>query len=152
MEVYPENLKTELDWLNSLKIDNREFVYHSVDVGNPHVVIFLDESIENFPVEEIGHQIEYHENFKPSRTNTEFVNVKEKNNLVMRVHERGACETQACASGAMATVIAACELNLCDKDVWITVKQPGGELKIKHGNELYLKGPAEISFQGNIEW
>jgi diaminopimelate epimerase len=135
-----------------LKINDKKFIYHLINVGNPHAVIFLDEPVEKFPVEEIGHQIEYHPKFQPDRTNTEFVNVVRKNYLKMRVHERGACETQSCGSGSVAAVIAACGLNFCDKYEWVTVKQPGGELKIKYGKELYLRGPAEISFYGTINY
>ena len=135
-----------------LRIGERELAYHFIDVGNPHAVIFLDEPVEKFPVEKIGHQVEYCPKFQPNRVNTEFVNVIERDYLQMRVHERGVCETQACASGSVASTIAACELGYCDKDKWVTVKQPGGELKIKYGKELYLRGPAEISFYGKIQW
>jgi diaminopimelate epimerase len=111
---------------------------------------FLDESVEKFPVEEIGHQIEHHPQFQPNRTNAEFVNIMKRDYLRMRVHERGACETKSCASGSIASVIAACELDYCDKDKWIVVEQPGGKLEILYGRKLYLRGPAKISFHGRL--
>lgn len=136
----------------SITIDDKEFLYHSVNVGNPHAVIFLEESVDDFPVENIGHKMEYHEQFQPDRKNTEFVNVLGKTHLKMRVHERGVCETMACGSGSIATVIAACESGLTSKDEWITVEQFGGKLEISFGRTLKLRGPAEISFAGTTSF
>ena len=142
------------DYLGSDKIsvEDRNFEYHSVNVGNPHVVIFLDEPIDDLDVEKYGHMIEYHEKFEPDRTNTEFVNATKNYTLKMRVHERGACETQACGSGSLAIVIAACEAGYAKKNEWITVKQPGGILEILYGDKLRLKGQAELSFRGTFHF
>ena len=158
--VNPVNAMVEIevlgkrDYLGSDKIlvEDRNFEYHSVNVGNPHVVIFLDEPVDDLDVEKYGHMIEYHEKFKPDRTNTEFVNVEKNHTLKMRVHERGACETQACGSGSLATVIAACEAGYVNKNQWIALKQPGGMLEIFYGDELRLKGQAELSFKGIINF
>jgi len=111
-----------------------------------------DESIDDLDVEKYGHMIEYHEKFTPDRTNTEFVNIAKNHTLKMRVHERGACETRACGSGSLATVIAACEAGYTKKNEWIAVKQPGGMLEILYGDELKLKGQAELSFKGTIHF
>ena len=131
---------------------DRSFEYHSVNVGNPHVVIFLEEPLEDFEVEKYGHAIEYHKKFQHDRTNTEFVNFSSSNKLKMRVHERGACETKACGSGSLAVVIASCEAGYSKKNEWISVEQPGGVLHALYGDELKLKGPAEISFCGRLEF
>jgi diaminopimelate epimerase len=133
-----------------IRVEDRDFEYHYVNVGNPHAVIFLDEPIDDFEVEKYGHAIEYHEKFQPERTNTEFVNLANDHALEMRVHERGACETQACGTGSLATVIAASEAGYVEKNEWIVVKQPGGILEIFYGIELRLKGQAELSYKGII--
>lgn len=137
---------------DKIRVEDKELEYHSVNVGNPHAVIFLDEPVNNLDVEKYGHAIEYHKKFQPDRTNTEFVNVMKHGKLMMRVHERGACETQACGSGSLAAVIAACEAGYAKKNEWITVKQPGGMLDVFYGDELRLKGRAEFSYNGIISF
>ena len=135
---------------NSLEIDGREYGYHFVDVGNPHAVVFLEEDVSGFPVEEVGHKFEYSERFVPARTNTEFVNIVSRTRVKMRVHERGACETQACGSGSIAAVIAGAENNLLEKGSWVKVEQPGGVLGVNYGEKLLLKGAAEKVFEGEV--
>lgn len=137
---------------DKIRVEGREFEYHSVNVGNPHAVIFLDEPVDDLEVEKYGHAIEYHKKFQPDRTNTEFVNAKKHGSLMMRVHERGVCETQACGSGSLAVAIAACEAGYVKKNEWVTVKQPGGTLDILYGDELRLKGQAEFSYKGTISF
>ncbi|MFH1587546.1 MAG: diaminopimelate epimerase [Candidatus Diapherotrites archaeon] len=133
----------------TIEIDGKKYEYAEVDVGNPHAVIFMESSVDEFPVEEIGHKISYHKNF-PNGTNTEFVNVISDTRLKMRVHERGACETQACGSGSIAIVKAAAENGVVKRDSAIEVEQPGGTLKIKLGDKIELEGEAEIVFVGEL--
>jgi len=135
-----------------LKAVDRRFEFHEVNVGNPHAVIFLDEPVDGFPVRKYGPAIEHHERFRPDRTNTEFVNVLSDKELKMRVYERGAGETKACGSGSLAVVIAASEVGYAKRNEWVTVRQTGGKLEILYGDELRLKGPAEISYRGSISY
>jgi diaminopimelate epimerase len=145
--------KKELKGNDSVDVNGKKFEYQFVDVGNPHAVIFMKEPVKDFPVEEIGHKIEFHEKFSPSRTNTEFVNIVSKNEVNMRVHERGACETMACGSGSIAIVIAGIEQGLLEKGVWIKVNQPGGTIEINFdGENVMLKAKAEKVFEGKLEW
>ncbi len=135
-----------------IDLEGKAFEYYSVDVGNPHAVVFLKDSVEDFPVEALGHKFEYHKQFAPARTNTEFVNVVSPTDVKMRVHERGACETQACGSGSIAIVIAGIKAGLLDSGKWVKVQQPGGTLEIHFsGEKLFLRGNAEIVFEGKLE-
>lgn len=135
-----------------LDVEGQAFEYYFVDVGNPHAVIFLKDSVETFAVEAIGHKIEYHPQFAPSRTNAEFVNVVSPTQVRMRVHERGACETKACGSGSIATVIAGVNAGLLEAGKWVAVKQPGGALEINFdSSQLLLRGNAEKVFEGKLE-
>ncbi len=136
---------------NSVEIGGCEYEYHFVDVGNPHAVVFIESSVSEFPVEDVGHKFEFHERFSPARTNTEFVNLVSQDQVKMRVHERGACETMACGSGSIAIVIAGAENNLLKKETWVKVEQPGGVLEINYGKKLLLRGAAEKVFEGVIE-
>lgn len=136
---------------HSLEINGRVFDYFFIDVGNPHAVFFLSEPVEGFPVEEIGHRVEYHERFSPHRTNAEFVNVVSHNSVRMRVHERGCCETLACGSGSIAVVIAGVNARLLDKAIWVKVKQPGGTIEINFdGNNVLVKAEAKKVFDGAL--
>ena len=126
--------------------------YHMtcVSMGNPHAVIFM-EDVENLQIEKIGPYFENHCRF-PNRTNTEFVKVLDRNNVQMRVWERGTGETLACGTGCCATAVA-CILNgLTDEEV--TVHVLGGKIKIfwdRENNLVYMTGPAETVFEGEIE-
>lgn len=120
-----------------------------VSMGNPHFVIFVKE-VEKFPVEELGPLLETAAVF-PQKTNVEFAEVLDKNTVRMRVWERGAGITQACGTGACATAVA-CVLNgLTGEEV--TVKLDGGDLQIAwpQRREIWMTGPAQRVFEGEIE-
>ncbi len=121
-----------------------------VSMGNPHAVIFLDEDPKNFAVAKYGPLIENHPIF-PKRTNVEFVYVKNPDEIIMRVWERGAGETLACGTGACATAVAAMVKGLTEKKV--TVHLLGGDLIIEWAEDghVYMTGPAEEVFEGTIK-
>lgn len=126
--------------------------YHMtcISMGNPHAVVFMDD-VEQMKIEEIGPYFENHERF-PNRINTEFVKVLDRNRVQMRVWERGSGETLACGTGCCATVTA-CVLNGLTEEK-VTVKVLGGELFIewdREKNMIFMTGPAETVFEGEIE-
>ena len=121
-----------------------------VSMGNPHAVIFMDE-VASLPLEKIGPSFENHLRF-PKRINTEFIKVIDRENITMRVWERGSGETLACGTGACA-VAAACILNGLTENK-VTVKLLGGSLMIEWDREqdqIFMTGPAETVFEGTIE-
>lgn len=125
--------------------------YHMtcVSMGNPHAIIFMD-NVKELDIEAIGPYFENHPVF-PKRTNTEFVEVLDKNTVNMRVWERGSDETLACGTGACATTVA-CILNNKTEDE-VTVHLLGGDLKIRWDrkeNLVYMTGPANVVFDGEI--
>lgn len=127
----------------------RAYKMTCVSMGNPHAVVFLDD-VENLAIEEIGPYFESHERF-PKRTNTEFVNVIDRNTVQMRVWERGTGETLACGTGACATVVA-CVLNGLTEET-VKVKLLGGDLTVTWDREadlVYMTGPAVTVFEGII--
>ena len=120
-----------------------------VSMGNPHVVLFVDD-VNSLDLENIGPKFENHPMF-PNRTNTEFVKVIDENTVEMRVWERGTGETLACGTGCCATAVA-CVLNNKTKDK-VLVKVLGGEILVewdKENNEVYMTGPGEFVFEGEI--
>lgn len=130
-------------------VDDKEYHMTCVSMGNPHAIIFT-EGVRNLKLEEIGPSFENHERF-PKRTNTEFVEVLDRQHVFMRVWERGTGETLACGTGCCATAVASIINGLTDDA--ITVKLLGGEIQIewdRKQNLVYMTGPAEIVFEGEI--
>lgn len=123
-----------------------------VSMGNPHSVVFIEQNVLDFPLETVGKAFESHSRF-PQRVNAEFARVIDRKTIEMRVWERGTGETLACGTGSCATAVAAMLCGLVDNEV--TIKLLGGDLKIewsqKDGDSVYMTGPAETVFNGEIE-
>ena len=124
-------------------------IFHmtAVSMGNPHAVSFYN------PDEILlyGQKIETNELF-PNRVNVEFVEVLSPDTVRMRVWERGTGETYCCGTGCCATVVAAVLNKKTGRHV--KVKVLGGELDInwdEESNHIFMTGPAETVFKGNVE-
>ena len=131
-------------------VDGSEYRMTAVSMGNPHAVVYVDD-VKALDLEQLGPKFEQHERF-PKRVNTEFVKVIDRQTVEMRVWERGSGETLACGTGACAVAVA-CILNGLTEEK-VTVKLPGGDLEIewnKEENTVYMTGPAEVSFEGEIQ-
>ena len=132
-----------------INVSGTEYRMTGVSMGNPHAVVYV-EDVKGLDIETIGPAFENHERF-PNRVNTEFVKVLDRNTVEMRVWERGSGETMACGTGACAVAVA-CILNGLTEDK-VTVKLLGGDLQIewdKEADKVYMTGPAEVSFDGEI--
>ena len=133
----------------SIHVADQTFQATYVCMGNPHVVIFVDD-ISRIPVESYGPEIEFNPLF-PQRANIEFVQVLPDSTLRMRVWERGSGITQACGTGACATAVAAFTTGRSPRTS--TVRMDGGELHIhlrESDNHVLMTGPAETSFEGEL--
>jgi diaminopimelate epimerase len=121
-----------------------------VSLGNPHAVLTVD-SVESAPVATLGPLIEGHARF-PRRVNAGFLELVARDNVRLRVYERGAGETQSCGTGACAAVAVARRRGQLDAQVRVNVR--GGELQVNWsgpGEPIWLSGPTEISFEGHVE-
>ena len=119
-----------------------------VSMGNPHYVIFTDNVDQ---VGETGRVLEHHPAF-PQRCNIEFAHVENDEIIRTRVWERGSGITQACGTGACATAVAACITGRAGRRSRIVMD--GGTLDIEWretDNHVYMTGPAEFAFDGEIE-
>lgn len=145
-------VKTELPEVigQELPIAGGNEVITCVSMGNPHCVIFR-EDIDSLPLDTVGPLYENDPLF-PDRVNTEFVKVVSPTLLHMRVWERGSGETQACGTGACATVAAAVRRGFCPYDTFVMVKLLGGDLRIRYGTdgEVLMEGGAAFAFEGEI--
>lgn len=132
-------------------VAGKEYYMTCVSMGNPHAVVLLDD-VEQLEIEKIGPYFEKHARF-PNRINTEFVRIIDRCHVQMRVWERGTGETLACGTGCCATV-AACIVNGLTNNK-VAVKVLGGEILIewdRRENCIYMTGPAETVFDGEIDW
>lgn len=131
-------------------VEGKEWRMTCVSMGNPHAVVFVDD-VYALDLEKIGPTFENHTRF-PKRTNTEFCHIISRNEVDMRVWERGSGETWACGTGACGLVMA-CILNGYTDDK-VLVHLRGGDLTIEYDratNHIFKTGPATEVFSGIIE-
>lgn len=121
----------------------------AVSIGNPHAVLAV-ESVETAAVERLGPAIESHPRF-PKRVNAGFMQIVDRAHIRLRVYERGAGETLACGTGACAAVAVGRRWGELDREVHVSVR--GGELRVNWtpGENVWLTGPAQVSFAGHVE-
>lgn len=131
-----------------LQVDDDPMSVTCVSMGNPHCVLFV-ENLDQMQIEWWGPMIERHERF-PERTNVEFVQVRGRGELDMRVWERGAGRTLACGTGACASLVAAHLNGYTERAA--TVHLEGGDLAIEWGEDdrVRMTGPAETAFCGEL--
>lgn len=148
-EKIPSTLKGEKVVSQPVQIGGEEYKVTLVSMGNPHCVVYKDP--DNLEIEKIGPLFE-NANYFPDRINTEFVRVISRNEMKMRVWERGSGETWACGTGACAVGVAAVLNGYADKNVPITVHLRGGDLTITYTDEtVYMEGSATLAFTGFVE-
>lgn len=132
-----------------LEAEEKKFKFTCISMGNPHAITIVDDT-KKFDVEKYGRILEVDKAF-PKKANIEFVQIADKENIKMRVWERGAGETLACGTGACATAVA-CNLNgLTERKV--NIELLGGILNIewnKEDNHVYMTGPAVTVFDGEL--
>lgn len=121
----------------------------AVNVGNPHVVFFVEDAGE-VPLDEVGPRLERHRMF-PERTNVGVAQVLAKDRLRLRVWERGAGITRACGSGACAALVAAHRRGLTSRRVEVVLD--GGALSVEwlDDDHVLMTGPVAVSFTGVLD-
>lgn len=132
----------------TLNIDNQTVKFVTVNMGNPHAVLVVDD-VKTAPVLSLGPALEVHPSF-PEQVNVGFMQVIQRNEIKLRVFERGVGETLACGTGACAAVVAGIRLGLLDATV--TVHTSGGDLMInwQMGESVLMTGPAETIYEGEL--
>jgi len=133
----------------ALDVDGKVLEASALSVGNPHCVLFVDDA-QRAPVAELGPRIEHHPLF-PQRTNVEFVQVRDRGHLRMRVWERGTGITRACGTGACAAAVAAHRRGLCERKVEVMLD--GGPLVIewRKDGHILMSGSATLVYRGEID-
>jgi len=132
----------------NLKVQGRSFTVTAVSMGNPHAVIFIQEDPDEFSLEKWGPLLENHSSF-PEKTNVEIARVLSREEIKLRVWERGSGLTLACGTGAAATLAAAVKNDLTDKKAEVNL--PGGRLKVSWQKQnIFITGPSKIVYRGEI--
>jgi len=148
-QLIPVNLPFSPILKYPLEIEGTGWEITCVSLGNPHAVVFTTD-IKDLDLRFWGPKLENHVLF-PQKTNTEFIEIIDRNTIKMRVWERGAGETQACGTGACAAVAAGVLNKLTDRKV--KVQLLGGELEIEWNeadNRIYMTGEAVTVFEGTM--
>lgn len=121
-----------------------------VSMGNPHCVLFVDD-VEKAPLESLGPMLEHHPLF-PDGVNVEFVQILARDDIRMRVWERGSGETWACGTGACASLVASVLFGHADRAATLHLR--GGDLAIRweeKSGHVFMRGPAAFVFDGEID-
>jgi diaminopimelate epimerase len=130
------------------KIDGKEYLFTAVSFGNPHLICFC-EDVASLDLEKLGPLFQSID-FLKEEVNIEFVEIVDRTHLKMRVYERGSNETLACGTGACAVCVAGYLNGYSEKKVIVHLL--GGDLEIEWSDQnVFMKGPAKIVFEGKIE-
>ena len=145
----PTTIDTKHNHLPSylFKESNFEQQGYAVGMGNPHLIFFIKD-INKISLSLLGPIFENNKLF-PEKTNVHFSQIIDRDNIKVRVWERGAGPTLACGTGACAVHVAAFKLGLCNSET--TINLPGGNLKIKWSrldDEILMTGYAKKVFSG----
>ncbi|WP_288262527.1 diaminopimelate epimerase [uncultured Prochlorococcus sp.] len=122
---------------------------YAVGMGNPHLIFFVQD-LESIALSKLGPIFEKHELF-PEKTNVHFCQILNRDNIKVKVWERGSGPTLACGTGACAIHVAAYKLGFCNSETIVSL--PGGNLKIywsKDNCEVTMTGNAKKVFSGSI--
>lgn len=133
----------------NIKVDDTRFIGNYVSMGNPHLVIFVN-NVENIDIEKYGPAIENMKCF-PNKINVEFVQALGRNTLKIRTWERGVGETYACGTGSCASLCIAYYKGICSSYVKAILR--GGELNLnynKQNGHIIMSGIATKVYDGNI--
>jgi diaminopimelate epimerase len=142
----PKNIKLDL----CVSVEGKKYNSSFADTGVPHTVIFV-EDIENVDVEALGRKIRFHEMFKPSGTNVNFVKVLNKSKISLRTYERGVeGETLACGTGTVASSVISI-LKTYVKSPLSAITRGGETLKVYYdGQTAHFQGKVSVVFEGKL--
>jgi diaminopimelate epimerase len=122
--------------------------FSAVSMGNPHAVFFVPDA-RAVALETLGGRLERHPLF-PERANISFAQILARDDILLRVWERGTGATQACGSAACATLVAAVRAGLSERRARLGL--PGGDLTIdwRADNHVLMTGPVEFEFEARL--
>ena len=132
-----------------LTVNGKRYTAIPASMGNPHAVIEVENPAE-IDMQAVGPAVEHHPLF-PHRVNAEFIRVLNRNELQMRVWERGSGETLACGTGACASAAAMMAAGKLNREA--AVHLAGGDLNVRwdeKSGQMFMTGPAVTVFDGKL--
>ena len=136
--------------IHTIDTGKRQIGLTVVSMGNPHAVLVVD-AVDTAPVEEVGSALQSHPRF-PACVNVGFMQYIARNEIRLRVFERGVGETLACGTGSCAAVVTGILRGQLDPRV--RVHTCGGDLIVEWsgiGHPVFMTGPAATVFNGEID-
>ncbi|TLG79276.1 diaminopimelate epimerase [Methylocystis sp. B8] len=130
-------------------VDGAPAQFSAVSMGNPHAVFFIEDAAK-VDLETLGPRIERHPLF-PERVNVSFAQMLSRNDILLRVWERGTGATKACGSAACATLVVAVRSGIGDRAA--RLRLPGGDLNIewREDDHVLMTGPVEFEFETTLD-
>lgn len=122
--------------------------YVPLVMGVEHAVVFVEDPCAAAHMES-GAEMAKHPAF-PQGTNVDFIRVKDRENILMRVYERGCGPTLCCGTGAAAAALAAMREGLVEKRVWVHLRLGALEIEEREGLAC-MRGPAQSVYEGEVE-
>lgn len=132
----------------TLEAAGRTFTFSSVNTGVPHTVVPVDD-LDDFELHKYGPAIEHHP-FFPARTNVCFYRMLDKQNVQMRVWERGAGPTLACGTGCCATAVVLAKNGLAARSVYVHLALGVLHIEWAQDDTIFMTGPAALVFDGKL--
>lgn len=131
-----------------LHVDGKDLTAHFTNTGVPHTVV-VSEDVNSLDVTTLGAEIRNHAHFAPAGTNANFIQILNREHILLRTYERGVeNETYACGTGAAASVAVAHALNLCGPTARVTTSgREVLEITVR-GTDIFLRGKAQLVYQG----
>lgn len=139
-EKIPVSCKHEVCLNEALQLENKTYAINCVSVGNPHCVI-LKEELDEEEIKTYGSAIENHKLF-PNRINVQFAKVVSPNKVEILIWERGAGWTLASGSSSCAVACVVVKLGLTESN--LTIKMPGGQLKVDIDDDWEIRMTGEV--------
>ena len=129
-------------------IDNQELYLTSLLMGVPHTMVFVND-LNTIDLEKTGRAIEKNAIF-PKGTNVNFVEVVDRTHIKIRTWERGAGATLACGTGSCASTVASVLNHLTERTVTVELQYGSLEIEWSEDGTVFMTGPAEKSFTGEL--
>lgn len=147
MQKKNKNINDELDEaINyTIEVNNKDYTLSSVFMGTTHAVTFVD-SLKDTDIKLVGEIIENNSIFS-KKTNVNFVEIQDKENVEMKTWERGVGLTLACGTGACAAVVIG-NMKLGTLSKKVNVHLPIGDLIIELKESVYMTGPSKLIAKG----
>jgi diaminopimelate epimerase len=119
------------------------------NIGNPHATFFVDD-VEAVDLATLGPALEHHALF-PQRANIGVAAIRDRDNIRLRIWERGVGITRACGSGACAALVAAYRRGLAERRAAVTLDGGSLDIEWREDGHVIMTGPAALSFEGSFD-